>query len=104
MIHICLTLAVFGQIKLHHSSSVGKVSGEATAEWLAKVWPKVCEGYSDSELFNADETSIFVLTPDKTFKSKERTMLVGYCLKTGLLFLFVVMEYKRKKNHLLGIH
>jgi hypothetical protein len=34
------------------------VNYEIIAEWLNKVFPEVHEGYSDSEIFNADETDI----------------------------------------------
>jgi hypothetical protein len=32
---------------------------ETIAEWLNKVWPKEHECYSDSDIYNADETGIF---------------------------------------------
>jgi hypothetical protein len=65
------------RFKLHHICC-GKVSGEAravncetTAEWVNMVWPKVREGYSDSDISNADETGIFFrLTSDRTLKFK----------------------------------
>jgi hypothetical protein len=53
------------------SGEARAVNCETTAEWLYKVWPKVCEGYSVSDIFNADETGIFFrLTPDRTLKFK----------------------------------
>jgi hypothetical protein len=65
------------RFKLRHICC-GKVSGaaravscETAAEWLNKVRPEVREGYSDSDIFKADETGIFFrLTPDKTLKFK----------------------------------
>jgi hypothetical protein len=74
---VCTT-GWINRFKLCHSICCGNVSGETravncetTAEWLNKVWPKVREGYSDSDIFNADETGIFFrLTPDKTLKFK----------------------------------
>jgi hypothetical protein len=63
--------------KLHHicfgkvSSEARAVNCETTAEWCNKVWPKVHEGYSDSDIFNTDETGIFFrLTPNKTLTFK----------------------------------
>jgi hypothetical protein len=42
------------------------------------VWPKVCEGYSDSDIFNADGTGIFfTLTPDETIKFKSEKCAGG---------------------------
>jgi hypothetical protein len=66
------------RFKLRHNISFGKVSGEArgvnndmTTLWLFAVWPSVCEGCVDSDIFNANETGIFFrLTSDRKLKFK----------------------------------
>jgi hypothetical protein len=62
----------------------------------------VREGYSDGDIFNADETGIFFrLTSDRTLKLN---VLVGSYRKTELLFLcvLILMERKRENCLLLG--
>lgn len=53
-------------LKLSHNISFRKVSSEAravksetTTEWLNAVCPTVREEYSNSYIFNADETGVF---------------------------------------------
>jgi hypothetical protein len=69
--------AVLAGFKPRHNISFGKVSGEArgvnsdTTEWLTAVWPNVCQGYADGDIFIADETGIFFrLTFYRTLKFK----------------------------------
>jgi hypothetical protein len=54
------------RFKLHPIISYRKVSDESrgvnsdvTTEWLNAMWPSVCKGYADSDIFNANETGIF---------------------------------------------
>jgi hypothetical protein len=63
---------------LGHKIFFGKVSieargvnSDAATEWLNALWRSVCEGYADSDIFNAIETAIFFrLTLDTTLKFK----------------------------------
>jgi hypothetical protein len=42
------------------------------------VWSSACEGYADSDIFNADETGIFSrLTPDMALKLKGEKCVGG---------------------------
>jgi hypothetical protein len=67
------------------SGAARAVNCETAAEWLNKVWPEVCEGYSDSDIFNADETGIFFrLTPDKTLKFKAEKCAGGKLSKDNV--------------------
>ncbi|KAJ8884288.1 hypothetical protein PR048_016145 [Dryococelus australis] len=50
------------RFKLHHNITFGTVSGEAqgvstktTTEWLSTVWPSICEGYADKDVFNGEK-------------------------------------------------
>lgn len=61
-----------------HDIVLGRICGESssvsqsdTSTWLREVFPKLREGYRDSEIFNTDETGLFYkMTPDRTFKFK----------------------------------
>jgi hypothetical protein len=92
--------------KLHHNISCGKVSGEAgavncetTAEWLSTIWPKMREGYSDSNIFNADETGLFFrLTPERTLKFKGEKCVGGKLLKDSVIVLVCTNADGTKKR------
>lgn len=83
------------RFKQRHSINFGKVSGEAksvsvelTEEWVKEKWPKIREGYADSEIYNADETGIFFkLLPDKTLKFKGEKCTGGKLAKDRLTVL-----------------
>jgi hypothetical protein len=88
------------RFKLSHNSC-GKVSGEAivvncetTTEWLSTVWPRMREGYPDSDIFSADETGLFFrLTPERTRKLKgKKQLLVASFRKIVSQFLSVPMR------------
>lgn len=99
-----------------HNIVFGKVSGESAAvstavteTWLNTVWPTLRDGYSDEEIYNADETGLFYkLTPDRTFKfkgekcsggklSKERITLLVAANMTGTVKKQLVVIGKSKR-------
>lgn len=72
-----------------------KDSGEAlsigltvVSDWTKNVWPRMKRGYSDSEIYNADETGVFYnVTPDKTVKLKTENCASGKHVKHRLTVL-----------------
>ncbi|XP_060855363.1 tigger transposable element-derived protein 4-like [Metopolophium dirhodum] len=41
------------------SGESNSVNTEITQNWLEKVWPELREGYTDDQIYNADETGLF---------------------------------------------
>lgn len=99
------------RFKQRHSITFGKVSGEAksvnlveTEKWVAEVWPKLREGYSDHEIYNADETGIFFkLLPDKTLKFKNEKCIGGKLAKDRITALVCANMTGSDKRKLLVI-
>lgn len=64
------------RFRARHDIVHGKISGESssvdpvlTNDWLQNIWPKLREGYSDEDIYNAVETGLFFrLTPDHSLK------------------------------------
>ncbi|XP_056643855.1 jerky protein homolog [Diorhabda sublineata] len=80
---------------VRHAIVFKKLSGEAAGvpsatsdDWLSKVWPTIREGYSDSDVFNADETGLFYkLTPDRTLHFKGEKCSNGKLSKESITVL-----------------
>lgn len=57
---------------LQYNSRVVRVKRtpqEADADWLRNVWPALREGYSDEEIYSADEIGLFYkLMLDQSFQ------------------------------------
>jgi hypothetical protein len=76
-----------------HNSVYAKVSGEAlsvdlktASEWVKSVWVECQQGYSEENIYNADETGVFYnMMPDSTFKFKAEK-----CVKNRLMILMCV--------------
>lgn len=66
------------RFKRRHNLTMGTISGEAgavslktTSDWMKTEWPKLCSGYAQEDVFNADETGLFYkMLPNKTIKFK----------------------------------
>jgi hypothetical protein len=71
--------------KNRHNSVYAKVSGEAlsvdsktASEWVKSDWVECQQGYSEEDIYNADETGVFYnLMPDSTFKFKAEKCVGG---------------------------
>ncbi|CAG4955491.1 unnamed protein product [Parnassius apollo] len=83
------------RFRQRHNIVVGKVCGEAANvsqnncdNWLRTVLPKLTEGYTDSHIWNADETGLFFkLTPDRTLKFKGEKCAGGKLSKDRITVL-----------------
>jgi len=70
---------------MRNNVNFGKVCEEVKAvdtsvvnDWHTTKWPKLREGFSDQDVFNADETGLFYsLMPDKTLKFKDEKCIGG---------------------------
>ena len=84
-----------GRWKKRHDISFGTLSGEAASvdesvvtKWLTDVWPTLREGYSDDDIYNADETGLFYkLMPNKTMHRKGRKCVGGKLSKERLTLM-----------------
>lgn len=56
------------------SGESNSVNTEKIQNWLEKVWPKLRKGYTDDQIYNADETGLFYRKlPKRTLKFKGET-------------------------------
>lgn len=106
------------RFRSRHNIVFGKISGEAASvpdgvpeTWLQTVFQEIRKGYTDDEIFNADETGLFYrMTYDKTMKfkgerctggkmSKERITVMVAANMTGSekRKLFVIGKAKRPR-------
>lgn len=98
------------RFRQRHDIVVGKVCGEAASvsrsdcdNWLKTVFPKLTEGYTDSQIWNADETGLFFkLTPEKTLKFKGEKCVGGKLSKDRITVL-VASSMAGEKRKLLVI-
>jgi len=99
------------RFRKRHSIVVGTVSGEALSvnvntvqDWLGNQWPKIREGYSNKDIFNADETGLFYkCLPNKTLKYKGETCSGGKLSKERLsVLLCTSMEGEKRKPMIIG--
>lgn len=96
---------------VRHAIVFKKLSGEAAGvpsatsdDWLAKVWPTIREGYSDSDVFNADETGLFYkLTPDRTLHFKGEKCSNGKLSKERITVLVAANMSGSEKRKLFVI-
>ncbi|XP_025191773.1 tigger transposable element-derived protein 4-like [Melanaphis sacchari] len=64
------------------------VNTEITQNWIEKVWPKLREGYTDDQIYNADETGLFYkMLPNRTLKFKGEKCSGGKMSKERLTVL-----------------
>lgn len=72
--------------KIHGESAA--VSPEVTTQWLAHVWPNLRQNYSESNIFNADETGLFFkMTPNNTLRFKGEKCAGGKLSKERITVL-----------------
>ncbi|CAG9566413.1 unnamed protein product [Danaus chrysippus] len=99
------------RFRQRHDIVVGKVCGEAAGvsqndcdNWLRTVLPKLTEGYTDSQIWNADETGLFFkLTPDRTLKFKGEKCTGGKLSKDRITVLVASsMEGEKRKLLVIG--
>ncbi|XP_056629852.1 tigger transposable element-derived protein 4-like [Diorhabda sublineata] len=96
---------------VRHAIVFKKFSGEAAGvpsatsdDWLSKVWPTIREGYSDSDVFNADETGLFYkLTPDRTLHFKGEKCSNGKLSKERITVLVAANMSGSEKRKLFVI-
>ncbi|XP_056630722.1 tigger transposable element-derived protein 4-like [Diorhabda sublineata] len=96
---------------VRHAIVIKKLSGEAAGvpsatsnDWLSKVWPTIREGYSDSDVFNADETGLFYkLTPDRTLHFKGEKCSNGKLSKERITVLVAANMSGSEKRKLFVI-
>lgn len=94
------------RFKKHHDIVFGKICGEVadvnkevTENWLKEEWPKVRKGFQDDDVFNGDETGLFlkwVLL--KILNLKIRNTLEGSYLNRDWQFLCVNLSCTEKKE------
>jgi hypothetical protein len=73
------------RFKNRHNIVYAKVSGEALSvdsktaiEWVKSVWVECQQGYSEEDIYKADETGVFYnMTLDSTFKIKGEKCVGG---------------------------
>jgi hypothetical protein len=86
------------------SGESNSVNTEITQNWLEKVWPKIREGYTDDQIYNADETGLFFkMLPNRTFKFKGERCSGGKMSKERLTILVTAsMTGKKMKLIVIG--
>lgn len=99
------------RFKQRHNITIGKISGEAgavsenvTESWLTQEWPKLCDGYKQEDIFNADETGLFYeLLPSQTYKFKGEKCIGGKQSKKRITILLCANMNGSEKRKLLVI-
>lgn len=99
------------RFRQRHNIVFGKISGESAAvdvnvcsNWLSNVWPSISAGYSDDQIYNADEAGIFFrLTPDKTLRMKNEKCSGGKLSKERITVLVAANMTGSEKRRLLII-
>lgn len=79
------------------------VSKEECKEWLSKIWPTLCAGYTPDEIFNADELGLFFnMLPDRTYAFKGEKCSSGKKSKVRLTVSVCanMSGTSKKKNYL----
>jgi len=73
------------------------------SNWLANIWPSLRSGYSDDEIYNADEAGIFFkLTPDKTLHFKGETCSGGKLSKERITVAANMTGIDKRKLLIIG--
>lgn len=99
------------RFKKRHNIVFGRISGEAasvnrsvTENWLLHTWPSIKMGYSENQIFNADETGIFYrMPPNQTHKFKGETCIGGKLSKERITALVCANWSGTEKRKLLII-
>lgn len=99
------------RFRKRHNIVFGKIHGESANvdsnvcnNWISNIWPKIRENYTDNQIFNADETSIFYkLTPDKSFHFKNEKCSNGKFSKDRITVLLCSNMTGTVKKELLVI-
>lgn len=99
------------RFKKRHNIVFGKICGESAAvdrnvtnDWLSQVWPVISDGYTEDNIFNADETGIFFrMMPDKTHKLKGETCSGGKLSKERITAMVCANASGKEKRKLLII-
>jgi hypothetical protein len=86
------------RFKNRHNIVYAKASGEAlsvdsktASEWVKSVWVECQQGYSEEDIYNADEAGVFYnMTPASTFKFKGEKCVGGKMSKNRLTVLMCV--------------
>jgi hypothetical protein len=74
------------------SSEVRAVNCETAAEWLSTIWPKLCQGYPDTDIFNSTEVGLlFRLISERTLRFKGEKYVGGKLSKDVAEFSSVPM-------------
>lgn len=99
------------RFRQRHDIVVGKVCGEAASvsqndcdNFLRTVLPKLTEGYTDSQIWNADETGLFFkLAPDRSLKFKGEKCIGGKLSKDRITVLVASsMAGEKRKLMVIG--
>ena len=99
------------RFRQRHGIECKKVSGEAAQvdtsicdKWICDVWPHLRAGYSDDEIFNADEFGFFYrIPPDRTLAFKNEKCSGGKYSKERLTVLVAANMSGTEKRKLLVI-
>jgi hypothetical protein len=92
--------------KNRHNIVYAKVSREALSldSKTASVWVECQQGYSEEDIYNADETGVFYnMTSDSTFKFKGENCVGGKMSKNRLTVLICVNMTGTDKKRLFVI-
>jgi hypothetical protein len=67
------------------------VDSKTASEWVKSVWVECEQGYSEEDVYTADETGVFCdMTSDSTFKFKGEKCVGGKMSKNRLTVLMCV--------------
>lgn len=73
------------------SGESGATSSSVTEKWLSEEWPDICDSFSPSEIYNADETALFwQMLPNKTLHLKGSECHGGKMSKVRVSILLAV--------------
>lgn len=87
------------RFRVRYGIAKQKTSGEASLEWISQKWPKLGEGYSPDDIFNATETGLFFnMTPDMILKYKGETCSDGAISKRLTIMVAANMTGSRKRK------
>ncbi|CAG7711672.1 unnamed protein product [Allacma fusca] len=87
-------------MKLNGNSS-GVGDKKVAVDWVTKVWPSVCEGYTSQNIFNADEFGLFYSAlPDVASKLMHETCHGGRMAQERLTVLLIANSDGTEKRPL----
>lgn len=99
------------RFRSRHNIVFGKISGEAASvpenvpqSWLQTVFPEIRKGYTDEEIFNADETGLFYkMTHNKTMRFKGEKCTGGKASKERITVMVAANMTGSEKRKLFVI-